>query len=424
MKLVKFLLIGIFTAVVIVGGYVLVNHRGQQSRNEHAHQDIYYCPMHPHYTSDRPGNCPICQMKLVKKQGASANVSVSLQTEKEQKKILYWTDPMIPGYKAAGPGKSPMGMDLIPVYEQEKTSNRQDGVSPEGYAPVTMNTNQQQLIGVKTVEVIKRPLVKIIRAPGVVAHGMDLYEVQNEYIDAYVQFITTYRDYKRFTLTRRTWETHRDVQIKMLEAEHKLLMLGLNHHQLALLRQIDREQIWNQPELMFFKSDKKYWIFAQLFEDDLGYVEAGQTVQVELLAYREKFEGVIRSVGGAVDPESRTVRVLIEPKNDQDELVIGMLANVSISAELGEQLAVPREAVMDLGTRKVVFVAKSDGLFEPKEVEIGAQADDYWAVTKGLTSGERVVIDGNFLLDSESRLQASIESSAQSSQQGGQPHDN
>ena len=418
MRFIKLLLIGIFAVVFIVWGYGLVNPRGPQSRSEQTHKDIYYCPMHPHYTSDRPGDCPICHMKLVKRKSASQEMTVLSTVEKGEKKILYWTDPMIPGYKTQGPGKSPMGMDLIPVYEQQKMSGGHAGVSPEGYAMVSMTANQQQMIGVKTVEVIKRPLIKTVRASGVVAHGMDLYEVQNEYIDAYVQFITTYRDYKRFANSRRTWETHRDVQVKMFEAEHKLLMLGLSHHQLDLLRKIDREQIWNQPELMFFNSDKKYWVFAQVFEDDLGYVEVGQKVEVELLAYREKFEGVIRSVGGAIDPESRTVRVLIEPKNDQVDLTIGMLTSVSISAELGEQLAVPREAVMDLGTRKVVFVATSDGVFEPREVEIGAQVDQYWAVTKGLAQGEHVVVNGNFLLDSESRLQATIESSGQ----GGQPH--
>jgi len=417
MKPFKFIMTAIFVAVLVAGSWAIFMPR--EVHEAHAHKDIYYCPMHPQVTSDHPGDCPICYMKLVKRKNAAAVAMTGLsKAEEGQKKILYWTDPMIPGYKAVGPGKSPMGMDLIPVYEQNPAPIP-SGNSPAGYTVVSMNANQQQLIGVKTMEVVNRPLIKTVRAAGVVAHGIDLFQMQSEYIDAYTQFITVYRDYKRFSKSRRTWEIHREVQIKMLEAEHKLLMLGLNHNQLELLRKIDRQQIWNQPELMFFNSGKKYWIYVQLFEEDRGYVDVNQAVQVELPAYREKFEGVVRSVGGAVDPESRTIRVLIEPKNDQDDLVIDMLASVSIAAELGRQLAVPREAVRDPGTRKIVFVAQAEGIFEPREVEIGAQADDYWAVTKGLTAGEQVVVDGNFLLDSESRLQSSIASSMQSSQQGG-----
>ena len=365
MRLVKFLLIAILSGIVLWGVYGFLHQ--QPSGHEQAQKDVYYCPMHTYYTSDRPGNCAICGMKLVKR-------------------------------KPSGTAQHEAGAS---------------GVSD--YATVDLSSAQQQLIGVKTVEVVKRSLVKTVHAPGVVAHGMDLYEVQNAFIDAYVNFITAFGDYKRFTTSRRTWETHRDVQIKMLEAEHKLFLLGLSHHQIDLLRHIRKEEIWKQPELMFFSSDKSYWIFAQLFEDDLGYVDVGQPAEIELSAYREKFEGVVRSVGGAIDPETRTVRVLIEPKNQQVELTIGMLTNVSISADLGEQLSVPRESVMDLGTRKVVFVAKAEGVFEPREVEIGAQADNYWAVTKGLHQGEKVVVDGNFLLDSESRLKAG----ADAAQEGG-----
>jgi Cu(I)/Ag(I) efflux system membrane fusion protein len=364
MNTVKFFSIVILAGILAVGGWFSL--RPQESHADQAQHDIYTCPMHPQVTSDRPGNCPICGMKLVKRQ---------------------------------------MG----------NQTQVQGGVAD--HAAVDLTPGQVQLIGVKTAEVAERPLIKIVRAAGVVAHGMDLYEVQNEYINAYVEFITTYRDYKRFANSRRTWETHRDLQVKLFEAEHKLFMLGIGHHQMELLKNINREQIWNQPELMFFKSDKSYWIFVQLFEDDLGYVDVNQEAGIELSAYREEFEGVVRSVGGAVDPETRTVRVLIEPKQEQAELTIGMLCNVLIKAELGRQLSVPKEAVMDTGTRKLVFVAKADGVFEPRDVQIGAQADDYWAVTKGLAKGERVVVDGNFLIDSESRLKASAQAA-----QGDQNH--
>src|SRR3989338_4633446 len=151
--------------------------------NTHAQKDVYYCPMHPTYTSDRPGTCPICNMTLVKKE-INPSMSETQQVDQhlkdicvmhhcpkghdgkpcpmmvlarkgekvacpiccthiagadpaqKEKKILFWTDPMIPGYKAQGPGKSPMGMDLIPVYEEDTASSQETATSVDGYVPV------------------------------------------------------------------------------------------------------------------------------------------------------------------------------------------------------------------------------------------------------------------------------------------------
>jgi multidrug efflux pump subunit AcrA (membrane-fusion protein) len=85
-----------------------------------------------------------------------------------------------------------------------------------------------------------------------------------------------------------------------------------------------------------------------------------------------------------------------------------MFANVDIKISAGRKLAVPEEAVLDSGTRQVVFVAKGEGLFEPKEVKVGAKLDGYYEVLKGLSPGERVVTSANFLIDSESRLKAAM----------------
>lgn len=371
MKTFKPIVIMVWIAVLATGGWFVMAQ--QQNHHEQGHKEIYYCPMHPYYTSDRPGICPICNMNLVKRKTPSE----ALQSAKAQ----------------------PSG-------------------SPEGYASVDLSGTQQQLIGIKTVEAVKKPLMKTVRAYGAVTHDVDLYKVQNEFIDAYIDYINIYRDYKRVIDRRRSWEAHRETQVKALEAEHKLLLLGLSESQIEILRHIDRWQIWNQPELLFVKSSNNYWIYAQIFEDDLGYVDVGQKANIEIPSYKEKMTGIVRSIGGAVDPESRTIRILIELPDYKGELAIGMLADVQMQVELGGNLQVPKEAVMDLGNRKIVFVAEKEGVFKPVEVEIGAHGDGYYAVEQGLKEGERVVVDGNFLLDSESRLRSSFKNAAE----GGQGH--
>lgn len=321
--------------------------------------DGYYCPMHPNVTSDRPGLCPICNMNLVKRK-----------------------DLPHPG----------------------------GGGGLKDYAPVVLENSQQQLIGIRTSPVKKEQTRKIVRANGFVAHSIDLYKIQNEFIEAYQTYVNVYRDYKRVGTRRRNWEVFRNLQTKLLEAEHNLVLLGLGPVQIERLRDVKWWQSWDQPELEMFKNTNNYWVFAQVFERDLGFVEVGQKAAIDIPAFHETLEGVVRSIGGAVDPQTRTVRALIEIIGYRGELTANMLAYVNIQSELGEYLTVPFDAVSDLGDRTIAFVERKPGVYEPVEIKIGFQGDGYWAVKEGLESSDRVVTDGNFLLDSESRLRAQLES--------------
>jgi len=317
--------------------------------------------MHTYYTSDKPGNCPICGMKLVKR-------------------------------------------DAHPSDEhalQEHLAGT--------YAPVTLNTQQIKLLGIQTVPARREELVKTIRVPGYVSTYHEMYQVQDAYIQAYVTYVTTYRDYRRFQGTRRNWESHRQLQAKLHEAEDKLLRLGLSPYQIGKLQQVSWKTPWDQPGLQFFKEGVHYWVIAQVFEQDLGYVDAGQEVEIEIPAYAEKAKGTIMSVGAVLDPATRTVNALIELTGYKGELAGNMFVNVTVRSELGGSLVVPRSAVMDAGFIKVVYVQAKPGLFEPRQVETGALGDNGWAVRSGLKEGEQVVAEGNFLLDSESRLRAAAQ---------------
>lgn len=326
-------------------------------------KDVYYCPMHPSYTSDRQGECPICHMALVKRK---------------------------------------------PQKDNNEASQHDDDAMPEGYSAVTLDTQQRQLMGVKTVTVKKEPVSRTVRTVGYVAHNVDFYKIQNEFIDAYRKFVTVYRDYRRFDNRRRNWDVYREIQTKMLEAEHELALLGLGEADIAKLRDIKWWQSWDQPELAILRESNNYWIVAQVFERDLGFVEVGQKAKVTIPSYHEELTGVIRSVGGYVDTETRTIRALIEIEGYRGELKANMLTYVDILSELGEHLIVPANAVMDLGTRKVVFMDLGDGVYAPVDVHVAFAGDGYWAIHHGLKEGDKVVVSGNFLLDSESRMKAQI----------------
>jgi hypothetical protein len=111
-----------------------------------------------------------------------------------------------------------------------------------------------------------------------------------------------------------------------------------------------------------------------------------------------------------LETSTRTAKVRFEFPNPNDKLKPGMYANVMLKSDLGERLSVAEDSVIDTGERKLVFVAKGDGYFEPREIKVGERAEGYYEVLDGLQEGERVVRSAVFLIDSESRLKAALES--------------
>ena len=393
----------IIIAAVAFASFALVLQHNSIPLTAAGQHEIWYCPMHPQILYDHPGHCPICGMDLVKKVKVSHVESPANVTEK---KILYWTDTMLPGYKSDHPGKSPMGMDLTPVYEKEPVE--QDS-HVEGYTTITESAQKQQLIGLRTQAVEEKPVVKLIRTFGTIVSDTELYQTQSEFIDAYVAYINVFRNYKQIRDRLHIWEAHRDLQTRLLEAKDKLLKLGLSEGEIAKLQNVSWNGVWKQPKLLLFNDNRSYWVNAQVFEQDYSAVSEGQEVEVHIPALHEKIKGVIRSVGGFIDPTTRSVTALVELNDEGKQLAANMLVDVTISVNLGNGLLIPRQAVMDTGLRKIVFVSKDGNSFEPREIQTGMETDDGLEVKSGLKEGEHIVISGNFLLDSESRVQAGLE---------------
>ena len=174
----KNFLIGFVLAGVLVSGgfWIISRQNAAQGPASAAKAQKYHCPMHPEYVSDKPGDCPICGMKLVPMEGAASPEAAKKEEQaahpaagapaNKERKILYWTDAMNPGSRYDKPGKAPDGMDLVPVYEEESTEVTGQGVP--GYAPVKIAPERLQMMGVTTEKARVMSLDQSIRAVGIV----------------------------------------------------------------------------------------------------------------------------------------------------------------------------------------------------------------------------------------------------------------
>lgn len=149
----------------------------------------------------------------------------------------------------------------------------------------------------------------------------------------------------------------------------------------------------------------RVWVDAAIYQNEVSLVKLGQEATVQLsYAPGETLTGRVAYVYPYLDQETRTVTVRIEFANPEAKLKPGMYAEVLLRSDQGEALAVPKSAVLDTGSRKLVFVSRGEGRFDPREIRTGYLAGDYYQVLEGLRAGEQVVTSANFLIDSESQL--------------------
>ena len=152
------------------------------------------------------------------------------------------------------------------------------------------------------------------------------------------------------------------------------------------------------------------WVYVDIFEYEAPFVHVGQTAQMQLSYFPGRtYRGKVTYIYPTLDPKTRTIKVRLEFPNPGYELKPDMYADVELNVNYGAQTLVPSEAVLNSGTRQVVFIAKGDGYFEPRDIKIGDQFDGQTVVLAGLKPGEKIVASGNFLIDSESRLGAAMQ---------------
>jgi len=349
-------------------------------------KELYYCPMHPNFTSDKPGECAICGMSLVKRE--TAGPTGAKPSEGAAKKILFYRNPMDPTVTSPVPMKDSMGMDYIPVYEEQASKTTQSGVY--------INPEKQQLIGVKKQKVEVRKLAGKILTVGKVAYDPDLYVAQDEYLQSVKSNKNMVDNDSNYTAEQPESFTK--------TARRKLLLLGMSSNE------IDDLTMRGKADLRLYlpdANDSQVWVYLTIYEYESALVKEELPVKIETIAYPgEIFEGEIVSIAPVLNTATRTLNVRALVNNTSNKLKLGMYVNAEITYNLGNKLAVPQDAVMDSGTRKIVFIADANEYFKPKEVTLGSKSEGYYEILRGLSEGQEVVTSGNFLVDSESKLNA------------------
>ena len=151
------------------------------------------------------------------------------------------------------------------------------------------------------------------------------------------------------------------------------------------------------------------WVLADVYEVNLPFVKVGQPAEITLPYMPGKtLKGRVTYIYPTLDEKTRTVKLRLEFSNPSNQLKPEMYTQVELKGSMGKGLAIPESAVISTGERMVVFVSMGEGTFEPREVAMGVKVRNFYEIKKGLSAGEKVVTDANFLLDSESKLRAAI----------------
>lgn len=329
-----------------------------------------------------------------------------------QKKSQIWTCPMHPQIKKDGPGTCPIcGMNLVLAegeseqgHEAHQDHQMPSADKPSGHAPFKLSMTRQQMIGVRVGTAEKRLLFKSIEAAGRVAFDPELYTAQNEYIEALKQ---------QARVRESPIVDVKHSAARMVEsAKLRLKVLGLSDQQIANLT----ESGVAGGSLLVPKPGETLWIYAEVFEMDLGSIRPGLEARVSGGSLDgQEISGKVASVDRVINPTTRTAKVRILISNTRAMLRPEAYVDVSIRAPLGEQVVVPFDAVLDTGKEAWVFVVKENGTFDPRLVTIRFRAGDEVAIESGVMAGEKIVTSANFLIDSESRLKGVLAAQSEGS---------
>lgn len=422
----------------------------------------FHCPMHPTYISDRPGDCPICGMRLVPIREDSAAPAAGTEPEAtaEIEPGKFYC-PMHPEVVQDGPGRCPKcGMRLV----RKEVAPAQGAASPAvpGRVAVYLSAEKRQRIGLTLVAVEKRLLTGTLRTVAVVEHdetrfyrvaprfGGWIRELYANFTGAPVQqgqplfrvySPELYAAQQEYLVAWRAWQgLGSDVAVDRREsvrslweaARGRLELLEVPEEEIRALEERGRpepELTWRSPvsghvvrkevvegqaftagETLLEMADLSHlWARAFVFEMDLPRVQLGQPARIRFGAWPGlEFVSRVSFIYPHIDPRTRRAEVRLAFDNPEHRVRPDMWADVELVTETKEALAVPAAAVIDTGQRSIVFVDRADGHLEPREVRLGLRAGDWYEVRAGLEAGERVVSRALFLVDAESQLKAAM----------------
>ncbi len=363
--------------------------------------------------------------------------------QKPGKKILYYKNPMGYADTSPVPKKDSMGMDYIPVYE---------GDEEEGNV-VKVSIDKVQKLGVQTEAVSTRDLMRTIRATGTVQFDEGRQIVVSPRFEGWIERLHVSRTGERVKMGQLLIEVYSP---EISQAQHEYIAarglgrgpndslaaaalqrmrnLGVGEDEIQRLvrerthtrhvtvrasldgvimekKAVEGMRIMPGEALFRIADNSTVWVIGDVYEQDLAWIKDGQPVRATVTAYPGRvFNGRVSFIYPSVAAATRTGRIRVELENADLALKADMYATVEVVAPVGTKnaLVVPASAVLDSGTRQIVLVERGEGRFEPRIVSLGAKADSYHEVLDGVKEGEKVVIAANFLIDSESNLQAAL----------------
>jgi membrane fusion protein, copper/silver efflux system len=430
------------TLIVVLVARPNAKPSGSQAASGSEKKVLYWVDaMNPTHKFAKPGKAPD-GMDLVPVYAEGETPAAS------QKKILYWVDPMHPAYKSDKPGVAPdCGMQLVPVYD--------DGAGPAistvaGYANVKLSPDRKQLIGVQTGMTELHSMGRSVRTVGRVAvDETRLYKISTKF-DGYIEklyvnvtgqpirkgqalfsvyspdLLSTQQEY--LLALRATKES----PSLLAAARQRLLLWDITPGEIRELESsgaarksitiyspangyvlnkiaVEGARVTAGEPLFEIANLDHVWVQADVYESELQFIRLGAPA-ITTLSYipGRTWTGRVTFIAPTVDPMTRTVKVRSEFDNADGALKPDMFGDVVIQQPARQVIVVPDSAVLQTGTRSVVFVVKGDGTFEPREVSVGTKSEGFYEVRSGLKAGEKVVTQANFLIDSESRLKAAL----------------
>ena len=382
--------------------------------------------------------------------------TVAEQKSAGGRRILHYVDPMNPAHTSPEPGLAPCGMKMEPVYADDDGQAAGAALYP---GSVKITPEKQQIIGVRVATVEKSPWTYTLRTLGAVAADETRTYRLNAFKDGFImklydnttgslvrkdEPLATYFSKDLFTALQTYYyavyaienlqegqsvpaSQRNYLEAQKEAAEYSLMDLGVSRRQIKDLirsKAITQEIILSAPatsfilarnitegqkittgeELYLLADLSRVWILADLFGDEANYVRPGEKVKVTLADQDETYMATVSEILPEFDPATLTTKVRLEVDNPQFALRPGMFVDVEVPINIPPSVNVPVDAIMDSGLKQTVFVDRGNGYFSPRQVETGWRLGDRVEIVQGLDPGERIVISGNFLIDSESRM--------------------
>lgn len=359
----------------------------------------------------------------------------------EAREILYWVAPMDPNFRRDEPGKSPMGMDLVPVYADE--ANAQSGV-------VVIDPTMVNNLGVRTAVAERGSLPRRIETVGYVSYDEDTLQHVHTRVDGWIEKLATKatgdpvkKGQLLFELYSPALVNAQQEYLAALQSNNTILRSASRDRLLALgvsageIERLEKDRVAQQRVRVYAESDgviahlgvregiyvtpstevmsvarlDRVWVLAEVFERQAGWVQPGQQATVELDYLPGKpLRGTVDYVYPELDPKTRTLKVRLRFENEGVMLRPNMFAQVVIDGKGFDNIVtVPREAVIRGGRSNRVVVALGDGRFRSQSVTVGIESGDRVAIRSGLEAGERVVTSAQFLIDSEANIDSALQ---------------